>query len=140
MTKFTRMFAGVAAVFTILCVFHVRDLEAGKVKEAYSDFTNDTGRYFMSYLGLSWFDHFDHGSARERDFSVNAPILGFRGYGADVFSTFNGTEVKEAGVSFNLTGLRKFELFKKVLLTPYVFKNYEADAYGTGIQATIKLR
>lgn len=113
--------------------------QAYNPKDFVRDLKDDTRDYAFRYIGIGYYDHF-HRDDREKVANFTMPVLAYKVIGVNPFMTFDGNTLEEFGASFSLFGLRRIDLLKGVDVTPYIFKNTEAEAIGLGISAVIKLR
>lgn len=112
----------------------VQVARASMITDYALDVKEATGKYALSYLAVSYYDHFHEDAPAEKNILVSVPLLNLGLFGIDPFATFDGNYIREAGVRLPILAL------KKIRLDPWVFRNYEVDSYGWGISAVVRLR
>lgn len=98
------------------------------------EFKDETLAYAGSWALVGVTDHFQH-TEKQTDFNLLVPVLKY------------GAVTMNSGFIFN-DGLEEFhlqfpiatQLLKGMTFTPNVFRNFEAEEWGVGISALVKIR
>ena len=99
-----------------------------------------TGKYFMKWVDVSYYDYHDAGGNITRNGDVSFPVTGYKHFLVSPYSKFDKDGYTEVGVRLPVFNLLKNKLYWDCLIEPLVFHNFTTNQAGFGVAVRKYLR
>lgn len=99
-----------------------------------------TGKYFMAWVDVSYYDYHEQNGSITRNGEVSFPLTGYKHFLVSPYSKFDRNGYTELGVKLPVFNLLRNKPYFGCQIEPVVFHNFTTNQAGFGVSVRKYLR